>query len=223
MRTSYREMLEAHYLAISPKPCFPWPKGPLLLCESCHPVLPLGVWPEASHPFLQRQQSCGATPGRASSKPAVRQHLLREPASPCCDANAPPPARTVDTEGHPGSWTSLSEARSSLSLLFASVGLRLTTLCVDLQMSWRSAFQQHVGDKRGLSGRCAFCSSYKLLLSKTNEIGLLKDSRGVEVTLESTLSIALNRTMTHLLNLTILYCHPLEGKWVKSSEFWTEP
>lgn len=48
-----------------------------------------------------------------------------------------------------------------------------------------------MGDTRGLSGRCVFCSGYKLLLSKTNEIGLLKGSRGVEVTFQSTL----NRTM----------------------------
>lgn len=52
-----------------------------------------------------------------------------------------------------------------------------------------------MGETRGLSGRCVLCGGYKLLLSKTNEIGLLKGSRGVEVTFQSTLSDALNRTM----------------------------
>lgn len=48
---------------------------------------------------------------------------------------------------------------------------------------------------RGRSGRCVLHRCYKPPLSQTNEIGLLKDRRGVEVTFESTLSDALNRAM----------------------------
>lgn len=78
------------------------------------------------------------------------------------------------------------------------VGARLASDCL-LFYKWADAqpFSWHVGDTRGLSGRCVLCGSYKPLLSKTNEIGLLKGSRGVEVTFQSTLSGALNHTMMH--------------------------
>lgn len=113
--TSYREMLEAHYLAISPKPLFPQPKGPKVPYESRRPILPLS--------FLQRQQSCETAPGRAPCIPAVRQHLLHQPGSPCFRAKAPTPAYTEHTDGsarrlNPAKW---SKASVSLLLLFACV------------------------------------------------------------------------------------------------------
>lgn len=107
------------------------------------------------------------------------------------------------------------------------VGARLASRCL-LFYTWAGAqpFSWHVGDTRGPSGRWVLCSSYKLLLSKTNQIGLLKGSRGVEVTFQSTLSDALDRTMMCLfvfLNQTILYCHPLEWRWVQPLGLQTQP
>lgn len=111
--TSYREMLEAHYLAISPKPLSPQPKGPKVPCESRRPVLPPS--------FLQRQQGCEAAPGRAPRIPALHQHLLHQPGSPCFDAKAPTPAYPEHTGGSARRLNSAkwSEASASLLLLFA--------------------------------------------------------------------------------------------------------
>lgn len=135
--TSYREMLEALYLAISPKPLSPQPKGPKVPCESRRPVLP--------PTFLQWQQSCEAAPGTVPCIPALRRHLLHQPGLPCFDAKAPTPAHTEHTGGSARRLNSAkwSEASVSLLLLFAC---GRASLCRSEANDWlsvvlRSAFQ----------------------------------------------------------------------------------
>lgn len=135
--TSYREMLEAHYHAISPKPLSPQPKGPKVPCESRRPVLPPS--------FLQRQQSCEAAPGRVPCIPALRQHLLHQPGLPCFDAKAPTPAYTEHTGGSARRLNSAKWSGASVLLLLLFACER-ASLCRSEANDWlsvvlRSAFQ----------------------------------------------------------------------------------